>query len=244
MKAQLKVVSVFPDLLGTYGDSGNSLVVAKRIALRGFSVEVVEVSINSPVPSDGDFYLMGGGEDGPQAKAAKLLTAGAPLEKALDNGAALLAVCAGFQILGESFLGPDLSVREGIGIFGSITHRHDGPRSVGELMISPTDELGNMPALTGYENHQGITELVGDTKPLGTVLIGNGNNFGGQPRFDGAIKGRALGTYMHGPAFARNPRLCDYFISSVIGHVDDIADSILARAHDKLYSERISQIIK
>lgn len=244
MREKLKVVSVFPDLLGTYGDSGNSLVVAKRLALRGYAVELLEALVDSPVPSDGDFYLIGGGEDGPQAKAANLLASGAPLKKALDKGAALLAICAGFQILGATFLGPDLGAREGIGIFDSITHRNRGPRSVGELLVSPSDDLGSLPVMTGYENHQGITELIGDTKPLGTVLVGYGNNFGAQPRFDGAIKGKAIGTYMHGPVFARNPMLCDYFISSVVGQVSEIADPNLAEVHEKLYSERINEIMK
>ena len=239
---RVKVVSVFPDLLGTYGDSGNALVVSKRLALRGFEVTLVEANLKSGVPNDGDFYLIGGGEDGPQARAAELLTADKPLEHALSSGAALLAVCAGFQILGASFLGPDLQPRNGIGIFDCVTHRFEGPRSVGELIVRPADELGNVGLLTGYENHQGVTELLHGAQPLGVVAAGNGNNYG--TKVDGAIHGRALGTYMHGPVFARNPKLCDFFISLVVGSLEPIDDPDLIAAHENLYLERINQVIK
>ncbi len=239
---RVKVVSVFPELLGTYGDSGNALVVSKRLALRGFEVTLVEANLKSGVPNDGDFYLIGGGEDGPQARAAELLSADKPIEHALASGAALLAVCAGFQILGASFLGPDLQPRNGIGIFGCVTHRFEGPRSVGELIVAPPDDLGHMGLLTGYENHQGVTELLQGAKPLGAVVAGNGNNYG--TKVDGAINGRALGTYMHGPVFARNPQLCDFFISLVLGSLEPIDDSELSAAHENLYSERIDQVIK
>lgn len=236
MREKLKVVSVFPDLLGTYGDSGNSLVLARRLALRGFDVSLITVGVRDTVPSDGDFYLMGGGEDGPQAKAAELLKLESPLQKGLDKGAALLAVCAGFQILGESFLGPDSQPRTGVGIFATITHRSEGPRSVGELVVDPFLGKG-VPLLTGYENHQGVTELLGDAAPLGNVLIGCGNNYG--PKVDGAVSGKAVGTYLHGPVLARNPRLCDYLISSVIGEVEPIGEKELEHAHELLYEERI-----
>lgn len=238
----VKVVSVFPDLLGTYGDSGNALVVSRRLALRGFEVELVIANLKNSIPSDGDFYLIGGGEDGPQAKAAELLAVDAPLEHALDRGAALLAVCAGFQILGASFLGPDSKPKDGIGIFGCRTHRFEGARSVGELIVDPEGKLGDTPLLTGYENHQGITELLKGTQPLGIVLSGHGNNYGAN--VDGAIQGRAIGTYMHGPVFARNPKLCDYFISLVVGSLEPIDSTELETSHRNLYSERISQRYK
>ena len=242
MREKIKVVSVLPNLLGTYGDSGNAVVVSKRLALRGFKVDLVRADLKSGVPTDADFYLIGGGEDGPQARAAEFLAIGSPLERALDKGAALLAVCAGFQILGRSFIGPDMEPRDGIGVFGCRTHRFEGPRSVGELIVDPGDTMPGVPMLTGYENHQGITELLDGTRPLGVVRTGNGNNFG--PRVDGGVIGRAIGTYMHGPVLARNPKFCDYFLSLVIGQVDPIRDLALENSHDRLYFERINQVLK
>lgn len=242
MREKIKVVSVLPNLLGTYGDSGNALVVSKRLVLRGFAVDLVHADLKSGVPSDADFYLIGGGEDGPQARAAELLAVDSPLERALDKGAALLAVCAGFQILGRSFVGPDMRPRDGIGIFGCRTHRFEGPRSVGELIVDPGDAMPGVPLLTGYENHQSITELLDGTRPLGEVRAGKGNNFG--PRVDGGVSGRAIGTYMHGPVLARNPKFCDYLLSLVLGKLDPICDMELENAHDGLYSERINQALK
>ncbi|TAN26900.1 MAG: glutamine amidotransferase [Actinomycetota bacterium] len=239
---KIRVVSVFPDLLGTYGDSGNALVVSKRLALRGFEITLVEANLQSGVPADGDFYLIGGGEDGPQARAAELLSIDRLVEQAMARGAAVLAVCAGFQIMGTSFLGPNLQPRNGIGIFDCVTHRSEGPRSVGELIVEPASDLGKMPLLTGYENHQGVTELLEGARPLGKVLVGNGNNYG--TKVDGAIQGRAIGTYMHGPVFARNPGLCDFFISLVLGPLEPIDDPELTVAHERLYSERIELVTK
>lgn len=241
MSDKVRVVSIYPELLGTYGDAGNALIVEKRLVGRGFQVDSIRVGVRDLVPSDGDFYLMGGGEDGPQAKASELLAFESRLIKALDRGAAIMAVCAGFQILGESFLGPNSKQMSGIGIFPAITHRFEGPRSVGELLVEPDPMLSDVPLMTGYENHQGITELKGNTTPLGTVRAGNGNNFGSEIHVDGAIIGRAIGTYMHGPLFARNPALCDYFISSVVGELESLDDLFLNDVHQKLYGECISR---
>ena len=242
MNESVRVISVLPDLLGTYGDSGNAVVACRRLALRGYRVELVIAALNTRIPSDGDFYLIGGGEDAPQAKAAELLAVDAPIERAIDRGAALLAVCAGFQILGTSFIGPDLKPRAGIGVFPCKTHRFDGPRSVGELIVDPGRDIPGVPLLSGYENHQGVTELAEGARPLGTVLAGKGNNF--EAKVDGALKGRAIGTYMHGPVFARNPKLCDHFLSLVVGTMSPIEDVGLENAHKRLYDERIKEVYK
>ena len=242
MSDTIRVVSVLPDLLGTYGDSGNAIVASKRLALRGYQVELINAGLKDGIPSGGDFYFVGGGEDGPQSKAAELLRVDAVVERALESGAGLLAVCAGFQILGESFIGPNLKPQAGIGLFSCRTHRFDGPRSVGELIVEPVGSLAGLPLLTGYENHQGVTELLPGAVPLGGVLVGNGNNFEG--RSDGAVLGRAIGTYMHGPVFARNPALCDHFLSLVLGELAPLGAIPLEEAHRALYDERISEVYR
>lgn len=239
MSQRCRVISVFPELLGTYGDSGNSMILAKRLELRGFEVNLVEINPGAPIPADGDFYLIGGGEDGPQARAADLLAIEAPLSRAIDRGAAVFAVCAGFQILGESFPASEGRKLSGLGLFRVETHRYQGPRSVGELLVSPCPEL-QLPILSGYENHQSVTELLNGCTPLGTVVAGKGNNFGPGPKVDGAREGRAVGTYMHGPAFARNPKLCDFVISTVVGPISEIEDPELSLSHQLLYQDRIN----
>lgn len=244
MREKVRVISILPELLGTYGDSGNAIILKRRIELRGIDVDLINCGPKDKVPSDGDFYLIGGGEDGPQTRAADLLSIESPLSRAIDNKAVVFAVCAGFQILGDTFPGPNNSQSPGLGIFHAITHRYDGPRSVGELLVSPQGALNGVPVLTGYENHQSITELLEGTNPLGTVLLGNGNNFSHEEKVDGAVQGRALGTYMHGPVFARNPEFCDYIISLVLGELDPIRDVDLELAHIRLYNERIQAVKK
>ncbi len=132
----LRVVVVHPELLGTYGDGGNGTVLAARAAWRGFPVEVVLAGAEDPLPQSGDVYVLGGGEDGPQAQAADLLARGS-LERAVAGGAVVLAVCAGFQVVGSSFPGPDGQPRRGLGLLDVTTAKRRGPRAVGELLAEP-----------------------------------------------------------------------------------------------------------
>src|SRR5258707_945045 len=73
--SSLRLVWVYPDLLSTYGDRGNLLVLQRRARLRGIGAESIEVHADQPVPRSGDIYLMGGGEDLPQILAARRLRA-------------------------------------------------------------------------------------------------------------------------------------------------------------------------
>ncbi len=132
----LRIVVVHPELLGTYGDGGNGTVLAARAAWRGFPVEVVLAGAEDPLPQSGDIYVLGGGEDGPQVQAADLLAQGS-LERAVAGGAVVLAVCAGFQIVGTSFPGPDGQPRRGLGLLDVTTEKRTGPRAVGELLAEP-----------------------------------------------------------------------------------------------------------
>src|SRR5262249_59760903 len=71
----LRLVWVYPDLLSTYGDRGNLLVLKRRARLRGIEVECVETNADEQIPRNGDIYLLGGGEDLPQILAAQRLRA-------------------------------------------------------------------------------------------------------------------------------------------------------------------------
>ena len=75
----LRVVVVHPDLLGTYGDGGNGLVLAGRAAWRGIPVELVLAPSDRPLPEAGDVYCLGGGRGrpaGPGGRAAARRRAG------------------------------------------------------------------------------------------------------------------------------------------------------------------------
>ncbi|MGH9115477.1 MAG: type 1 glutamine amidotransferase [Acidimicrobiales bacterium] len=219
MRPSVGVALLFPDLLGTYGDSGNAVVLAQRLRWRETAAEVVTVRSGDPVPATCELYVVGGGEDLPQASAARQL---GPLRRAVDGGAAVLAVCAGMQILGTSFVGPDGVLSDGLGLLDCRTQRGEGRRQVGEIVVEPTPAL-DLPVLTGYENHAGITVVGPGASPVGRVRVGSGNGDGSGT--DGAWSGKVLGTYLHGPVLARNPALADRLLSWAVGDLAPLDDS-------------------
>jgi lipid II isoglutaminyl synthase (glutamine-hydrolysing) len=229
----VRIVVVHPDLLGTYGDGGNGVILARRLLWRGLAAELVEAPSGAPVPATGDVYCLGGGEDGPEARSAAELAPGNPLGRALESGAAVLAVCAGFQVIGSAFPGAGGSEHAGIGLIDVRSRKGGGRRAVGELVTRPDPGLG-LPDLTGYENHGAVTELGRGVEPLARVVSGVGN--GTEDGAEGARSGRVFCTYMHGPVLARNPALADAVLESVTGALAPLDD---AEAED-LRSERLA----
>jgi CobQ-like glutamine amidotransferase family enzyme len=226
----LRVVWLYPDLLSTYGDRGNMLILARRAYARGIPVETIEVRSDQPVPQQGDIYLLGGGEDGPQALAAQRLNADQGLHRALARGATALVVCAGYQLVGTSFFAKGEKCA-GLGLLDLASDR--GPsRAVGELAGTPDPALG-LPPITGFENHGGRTHLGPGLAPLARVTAGIGND--GQT--EGVWQGKLLGTYMHGPGLARNPAIADLLLSWATGStVDPIDDTWPNRLRDERLS--------
>ena len=207
----LRLVWVYPDLLSTYGDRGNMLVLERRARLRGIPVDVLEVNSDQRVPVDAHIYLMGGGEDLPQVLAARRLGADGGLQEAVRRGAVLFAVCAGSQILGTEFGGAEGQPLPGLGLLDIRSGRGER-RGVGEILADADPALG-VPRLTGFENHQGVTRLGPRARPLARTLAGVGNGDG----TEGAYAGRLLGTYLHGPALVRNPGLADLLLTWAVG---------------------------
>jgi hypothetical protein len=216
------VVVVHPDLLGTYGDTGNGRVLADRALWRGIPVELVHAESGAPLPAGGDVYCLGGGEDGPQVLSAERLRDGT-LARAVEAGAVVLAVCAGYQVVGASFPDTDGTLHAGVGLLDVSTVRVTGRRAVGELASEPvgsgSDEEGAPwtldGVLTGFENHAAVTVLGPGVRPLGRVLAGVGNGTGDGT--DGARHGAVVGTYLHGPVLARNPALADHLLALATG---------------------------
>jgi hypothetical protein len=203
----LRIVWIYPDLLSTYGDRGNVLILERRARLRGIPAEVIEVNADQSVPPDGHIYLMGGGEDLPQTLAVRRLQADGGLYEAVRRGAVLFAVCAGYQLIGTEFGGADGAPVRGLGLLDISSARAE-PRSVGEIVADVDPQL-RVPRLTGFENHQGQTRLGPQARPLARTVLGIGNGDG----TEGAYQGRVLGTYLHGPALVRNPGLADLLLS-------------------------------
>ncbi|MEI7860919.1 MAG: hypothetical protein WCI26_13940 [Acidimicrobiales bacterium] len=211
----LVICVVYPDLLGTYGDGGNGVVLAKRAQWRRIEVELLYAPSDRPLPK-ADIYTIGGGEDGPQVRAATTLIEDGTLVRRVAEGAVVLGVCAGFQLIGRSF--PDSADRvcDGVGLLDLTTRKGTGRRAVGELVATPTADAPRtmhgaaLPRLTGFENHGGVSIVGPGSRPLATVERGIGN--GGGDGSEGAWSGRVLGTYLHGPVLARNTALADLLL--------------------------------
>jgi len=224
----VRICVPYPELLGTYGDGGNGVVLAQRLRWRGLAAEIVAPALADPLPAACDAYVLGGGEDAPQTLATDRLRAH-DLAGLVDRGAVVLAVCAGLQLLGRSFTAADGSTVPGLGILDCAT-RPKGTRMIGELVVEPTAFA--LPRLTGFENHGGITELGPAAVPFGTVLAGSGNGAAG---VEGVVQGHVIGTYLHGPVLARNPALADLLLSWLLDvELDPLDDALI----DGLRAER------
>jgi len=229
-ESALRIVWLYPDLLSTYGDRGNLLVLAHRAERRGIAVEPIEVRSDQRVPESADIYLIGGGEDGPQALAAQRLIADGGLHRAVARRAVVLAVCAGYQLMGSSFFAKGAKCG-GLQLLDLYSDR--GPsRAVGELAGDVDLALG-LPKLTGFENHGGRTHLGPSATPLARVTTGVGN--------DGATEGAwhdtVVGTYAHGPALSRNPALADLLLRWATGA--DTLSTVDDTWPDRLRAERL-----
>jgi lipid II isoglutaminyl synthase (glutamine-hydrolysing) len=222
----VRIAVLYPEVLGTYGDSGNGLALETRLRARDLPVERVDVNAEQALPLSCDIYLLGGSEDGPQEYVAGLL-AQAHLEKAVEHGAALVAVCSGMQLLGREFPGADGRPRRGLDLLPCTTVRpFDGlGRAVGDVVLNSV-AWGRVGQIVGFENHRGQTMLDAGAVPLGTCLKGFGNNQCSSPseRADGVVQGRIVGTYLHGPVLALNPRLADAVLRQVVGPLAEVDD--------------------
>ena len=221
-ESAVRIVVLAHDLLGTYGDLGNGIVLAARLRWRGQAAELIVHEGGTPPPASADIYLLGGGEDAPQSLAYTELAATDALPRAVAGGAVLLGVCAGYQLLGHRFRTTDGRDLPGFGLLDVETVSGDGvPRAVGEIVVHPDVALG-ISDLTGFENHGGRTHLGGDARPLGRVIAGIGNT--GDDGTEGAYTGTVVGTYLHGPVLVRNPALADRLLSWVVGPLESLIE--------------------
>lgn len=219
-ESTLTIGVLLPEVLGTYGDTGNALVLRQRARLRGVDARIVAIDLDTPVPEGLDLYTMGGGEDTAQALAAEKFDREPGLRRALDAGRPLLAICASLQVLGHWYRDARNQRVAGLGVL-DVTTDPQGHRTIGELVSEPLIE-GLTDTLTGFENHGGGTVLGPDARPLGRVLAGTGNGTpeGQDPPeapTDGVVQGSIIATYMHGPALARNPQLADLLLTRALG---------------------------
>ena len=129
-----------------------------------------------------------------------LATKRAGLAAAVGDGAVVLAVCGGYQLLGHSYQLAEERIA-GLGLADLETIREEGPRLIGNIAIEADLGTGAR-TLAGFENHGGRTYLGPGATPLGRVLEGHGNN--GSDGFEGVRDGNLIGTYLHGPLLPKN----------------------------------------
>lgn len=220
------IASIYPKLLGTYGDGGNVMALQHIASLHSIQVKVLNIDPGMAIPKNADIYVLGGGEDTAQVAAANALRKSGAVYSAVADGAAVLAICAGYQILGHEFPDATGAMAEGLGLLDVRTDRLP-QRAVGELVAAPSPEvgLGFTELFTGYENHGGATHLGPEAQPLARVTHGIGNGDG----TEGAISGRVIGTYLHGPCLVRNPHLAERLLGWAVGRdLDHITEDAVA----------------
>lgn len=209
----IRIGLVLPDVMGTYGDGGNALILRQRLRMRGYDAEVVDITLSDPVPESLDLYTLGGAEDSAQRLATRHLTAYPGLQKAAERGAPVLAICAAIQVLGHWYETSSGERVDGVSMLDATTSPQ-ATRSIGEVVTTPLID-GLTDPLSGFENHRGGTTLGPDAKPVGRVTHGVGNGVG--DGLEGVMQGSVIGTYMHGPVLARNPELADLLLKRALG---------------------------
>jgi CobQ-like glutamine amidotransferase family enzyme len=211
----VRIAHLYPELLNLYGDSGNILVLRRRLEWRGLGCEVVECHMGDrPSFSDVDLVFIGGGSDREQRIVCEeLLAVREELAAFVEDGGALAAVCGGYQLLGHSYLMGDEEV-QGLSLVDLYTDR-GSPRLIGNIVVE--SRIAEHP-IVGYENHGGRTHLGAGVEALGRVLYGHGND--GTTGEEGCLYKNVVGTYVHGPLLPKNP---------------DVADWLLARALERRY---------
>ena len=214
---KIRVAHLYPEYLNIYADRGNIAVLARRAARRGHELEVTSIGLGDPVaPGAHDLLYVGGGQDREQALVAPDLEAkGDAVRESVKGGAALLAVCGGYQLLGRGYRARDGSFMPGAGLFPHETVAGD-TRMIGDVLLECELEPGSRVQLAGFENHAGRTVLDDGAEPLGRVVYGFGND--GGSGFEGCRVERAVGTYLHGPLLPRNPWLADWLLAKALAH--------------------------
>jgi CobQ-like glutamine amidotransferase family enzyme len=228
----VRIGLVLPDVMGTYGDGGNAVVLRQRLRLRGIDAEIVEITLSDPVPAELDLYTLGGAEDYAQRLATKHLLRYPGLQQAASRGAPVLAICAAIQVLGHWYETSAGERVEGVGLLDVTTSPQES-RTIGEVSGTPL-LAGLSQPLTGFENHRGGTVLGPSAQPLAAVTKGAGNRAG--DGFDGAVQGSVVATYLHGPCLARNPELADHLLTQVVGELP----ALQLPEVDQLRRERLS----
>ena len=236
----IRVGHLYPDYLNIYADRGNIAVLTRRAAWRGHELAVTALGMGDAVtPGEHDLYYVGGGQDREQLLVADdLVRKSDTLHQAVEGGAAVLAVCGGYQLLGRGYRGFHGEDMPGIGLLPLETVAGER-RMIGDVLLECELVPGEKRTLAGFENHAGRTRLDPGAEPLGRVLAGFGND--GESGFEGCRADRVVGSYLHGPLLPRNPWLADWLLAQALAHrlgtdeappLELLPDELEGRAHE------------
>lgn len=233
---KLSIGHLYPKLLNLYGDMGNIITLTKRCEWRGIDVEYEPIGIGDCI-KEHDLYFIGGGQDRQQQEVAgELYKHKAFLTSERDKNAVFLGICGGYQLFGHYYKPFEGDKLKGISLLDAYTVAGK-KRFIGNVTVQ-TDFL-NPETLVGFENHSGLTYLQGDTRPLGKVTVGNGNN--GEDKTEGARYKNVFGTYLHGSLLPKNPNFADYLIELALEkrygekiELSKLDDELELKTHDSL----------
>ena len=237
-ETEVRLLALYPEQMNIYADRGNILFLQRRCEWRGIPFRHAAAGPGDGFhPGEHDLIYIGGGQDRDQVLVAEdmLRTKREAIASAVEDGAALLAVCGGYQLLGHRYELGEESI-PGLGIADLETVREPGPRLIGNVSIEV--DLGEGPlVLAGFENHGGRTHLGPDAVPLGRVLNGHGNN--DTDDYEGVKRLNLIGTYLHGPLLPKNAWLADHLIVLAIERrtgaapaLEPLPDELEAASHE------------
>lgn len=213
MEQTLKIAHLYGNLMNTYGDNGNLLMLQHAAKAQKVNVETQLVSIGDEFdPSQFDLVFFGGGQDYEQKIVARdLQSKKEALTEYIENDGVTIGICGGFQLLGKYYINAAGDRLEGIGALDHYTSNQDNNRFIGDIVIE-NDRFGQ--TYYGYENHNGRTFLGENTQPLGKVVTGFGNN--GEDQTEGVMYKNTFGSYFHGPLLVRNEQLTNEIVGIAI----------------------------
>jgi lipid II isoglutaminyl synthase (glutamine-hydrolysing) len=233
----LRIAHLYAHFLNIYGDRGNIITLQQRAKWRGIEATVTAIGLGQKFnPDQFDLYFIGGGQDKQQQVIAEdLIKRRDVIHDAVKQGAVILAICGGYQLLGHYYKPAEGDELKGLSVLDAFTVAGDR-RMIGNVIVKRDDQT----TLVGFENHSGKTFLGKDVKALGKVTIGNGNN--GEDGLEGVASGAVYGTYMHGSLLPKNPHFADRLITQALlrrhGNVvlAPLDDSIELAAHHRALS--------
>jgi len=235
----LTIAWLYGSKMNIYGDRGNVLALAQRARWAGIEPVVREVGIGEPIPDEADVFFFGGGQDQEQIAVSRDLAGakGEAIKEAVENGAALLSVCGGYQLLGHEYRPHGAEPLPGIGLF-DVTSTAGPERFIGNVVID-----SGWGTLVGFENHSGLTFLGESAKPMGKVRVGRGNN--GRDGTEGVVHRNAVGCYLHGSLLPKNPRMTDWLIAAGLRyrHGDDAMEPVDSGIEEAAHASAIERAV-